>query len=229
MTSDQGQTRRRFLRSGAGAAAGLALSGLGAPATAGADPGDPVRELRYFAGGYVPEGWTRFGDGRGRALLGAGEVPGGPTRRPGDSGRALARGGNGDQPVTLGLTCIRHDGINNGAPSPDPLVGEVRAFAFDTKLPNWLPCDGSEVRINTYPALFSVVDLAFGGDGKQSFRLPDLRGRVPLGSGDPEGLPAVGVGERGDGILTGGDGRRVRFHLNFRIAFRGDYPTRPER
>lgn len=227
--SDPGQTRRRLLQSGAGAAAGLALSQLGPLGTASGAPGDPRRELRLFAGGYVPDGWSRFLPGRGRALLGAGDALGGPVRRVGDGGRALARGGQGDQPVSLGLTYILKEGINDGSPSPGAMVGEVRAFAFDTELRDWLPCDGSATRINAYPALFSVVETAFGGDGRDSFAVPDLRGRTPLGSGDADGLPPVEIGERGNGVLTGGEGRRVRLHFNFRICARGDYPQRPGR
>jgi hypothetical protein len=225
---ERGQTRRRFLQTSAGAATGLALAGFGLPAAASADPGDPLRELRLFAGDYVPVGWTRFGDGSGRALLGSGEAPGGPTRRVGAGGKALVRGGkDGDQPVTLGLFYILRDATNDGTPSPDAMVGEVRAFPFDTKIPNWAPCNGSDLPIGQYSALFSVIGLAFGGDGRQKFSLPDLRGRVPLGSGDAPGVPAVAVGERGDGVLTGGGGRRVRLHLNYRIATNGDYPNRP--
>src|SRR5262249_38652591 len=138
-------------------------------------------------------------------------------------------GKGGDQPVTLGLTCIRRDTTDDGRASPDPLVGEVRAFTFDTKVPNWLPCNGSEISISANVPLFSVIQDAFGGDGTKTFAVPDLRSRTALGGGDPEGLPAVAVGDRGDGVMTGGEGRRVRLHLNFCICTRGDYPNRPGR
>lgn len=222
--SGLGQTRRRFLQTGAGAAAGLAISQLGPLGTATAAPGDR-RELRLFAGGYVPVGWSAFTPGRGRALLGAGDPPDGPARKVGDSGKALAQGGKGDEPATLGLTYI----LGDGNFSPDALTGEVRAFPFDTKLRDWLPCDGSATRVNAYPALFSVLELAFGGDGRDTFNLPDLRGRTPLGSGDAPGLPAVAVGQRGNGLAAGGDGRPVRLHFNYRVCARGDYPDRPGR
>jgi len=222
--TDPGQTRRRFLQTGAGAAAGLALSQFGPLGIASAAPGDR-RELRLFAGGYVPDGWSPFVPGRGRALLGAGDAPGGPARQVGDSGKALARGGKGDEPATLGLTYI----LNDRNYSPDALIGEVRAFPFDTKLRDWLPCDGSTIRINAYTALFSVLELAFGGDGRDTFNLPDLRDRTPLGSGDAVGLPTVEVGQRGNGLVAGGEGRPVRLHFNFRVCARGDYPNRPGR
>src|ERR1700742_179845 len=224
--SDLGQTRRRFLQTGAGAAAGLALSQLGPLGVANAQAaGSDRRELRLFAGDYVPRGWLPFGDGRGRALLGAGDPPGGPARTVGDSGKALARGDSGDEPATLGLTYI----LNDRNYSPDALAGEVRAFPFDTKLKDWLPCDGDSLRIGSFVRLFAVIGTAFGGDGQQTFTLPDLRGRTPLGSGDAAGLPAVGVGQRGNGLVAGGEGRPVRLHFNFRISARGDFPERPDR
>ncbi len=222
--TDLGQTRRRFLQTGAGAAAGLALSQLGPLGIATAAPGDR-RELRLFAGDYVPVGWSPFIPGRGRALLGAGDPPDGPARKVGDGGKALARGGKGDEPATLGLTYI----LNDRNYSPDALAGEVRAFPFDTKLKDWLPCDGDTLRISSSVRLFAVIGTAFGGDGQQTFNLPDLRGRSPLGSGDAAGVPAVELGQRGNGLAPGGEGRPVRLHFNFRISARGDYPDRPER
>lgn len=223
--ADPGQTRRRFLQTGAGAAAGLALTQLGPLGVAHAAPGGERRELRLFAGDFVPVGWSPFVPGRGRALLGAGDSPDGPARQVGDSGKALARGGKGDEPATLGLTYILGDQKH----SPDPLIGEVRAFAFDTKLRDWLDCNGDTVRVGSYPALFSIVYTDFGGDGQNTFKLPDLRSRTPLGNGDAPGLPPVENGQLGDGLANGGDGRAVRLHFNLRICARGDYPQRPGR
>lgn len=222
---DAGQTRRRFLQTGAGVAAGLALSQLGPLGIATAAPGDPRREVRLFAGDYVPVGWSPFVPGRGRALLGAGDAADGPARQVGDSGKALARGGKGDEAATLGLTYI----LSDRGYSPDPLAGEVRAFPFDTKLKDWLPCNGDSLRIGSFVRLFAVIGTGFGGDGNQTFNLPDLRGRTPLGSGDSPGLPGVEIGQRGNGLASGGEGRPVRLHFNFCISTRGDYPDRPDR
>jgi hypothetical protein len=224
--SDSGQTRRRLFQTGAGAAAGLALTQLGPLGLPFAQAqGNERRELRLFAGDYVPVGWSAFGDGKGRALLGAGDSPDGPARRVGDSGKALARGGKGDGPATLGLTYI----LGDKGHSPDALIGEVRVFAFDTKLKDWLDCNGDAVRIGSNTALFTVLGTDFGGDGQSTFKLPDLRGRTPLGNGDAAGLPPVKNGEPGDGLAKAGDGRPVRLHFNLRICARGDYPQRPER
>jgi microcystin-dependent protein len=61
-----------------------------------------------------------------------------------------------------------------------PFIGEIRAFA--SELPaGWLPCDGRHLEIEQHVALFSLLRTAYGGDGKKTFALPDLRGRATAG------------------------------------------------
>ncbi|HEY2829603.1 MAG TPA: phage tail protein [Thermoanaerobaculia bacterium] len=60
------------------------------------------------------------------------------------------------------------------------ILGEVRAFASSATPENWLPCDGRLVGISKYSALFSVIGIAFGGDGRSTFGIPDLRGKIPV-------------------------------------------------
>ncbi|HET8708383.1 MAG TPA: tail fiber protein [Pseudomonadales bacterium] len=62
----------------------------------------------------------------------------------------------------------------------EPFVGEIRAFSFGKAPRGWLLCDGSTLPINQYQALFSLLGITFGGDGKTNFKLPDLRGRTPV-------------------------------------------------
>jgi microcystin-dependent protein len=64
-----------------------------------------------------------------------------------------------------------------------PLIGQIEIFAFGNVPPGWAPCDGRLLPINQNQALFSLLGLAYGGDGMRSFALPDLRGRVPIGTG----------------------------------------------
>ena len=47
-----------------------------------------------------------------------------------------------------------------------------------------MPCDGQLLPINDHRALFSLIGLAFGGDGRQNFAVPDLRGKVPVGGSE---------------------------------------------
>lgn len=48
-----------------------------------------------------------------------------------------------------------------------------------------------------HPALFSLIGTIYGGDGRDTFALPDLRGRTPIGAGQGPGLPTYKLGERG--------------------------------
>lgn len=64
----------------------------------------------------------------------------------------------------------------------DWFVGEIRDFSFNRVVPSgWLPCDGRTLPINQNAALFSLLGTTYGGDGRVTFALPDLRGRVAVG------------------------------------------------
>lgn len=60
----------------------------------------------------------------------------------------------------------------------DPFLGEIRAFSFGIIPRGWAPCNGQLLPINQNTALFSLLGNRYGGDGKSTFGLPDLRGRV---------------------------------------------------
>jgi microcystin-dependent protein len=62
----------------------------------------------------------------------------------------------------------------------DFFMGEIRAFAFDRIPRGWMRCDGSVLQISTNQALFSLLGTFYGGDGIQTFALPDLRDRTPM-------------------------------------------------
>ena len=63
-------------------------------------------------------------------------------------------------------------------------IGAVQAYAGSTAPRGWLICDGSAVSRTTYSELFEVIGTTYGsGNGSTTFNLPDLRGRVPIGSG----------------------------------------------
>ncbi|AEG01986.1 phage tail protein [Methylomonas methanica] len=67
----------------------------------------------------------------------------------------------------------------------DFYIAEIRPFAGMTnRVPaGWHLCDGTLLPISGYETLYSLIGIAFGGDGITNFALPDLRGRLPLGSG----------------------------------------------
>lgn len=78
----------------------------------------------------------------------------------------------------------------------DPFVGEVRMFAGNFAPRGWAFCDGQLLAISQYDALFSLFGTVYGGDGRTTFGLPDLRGRIPLHAGQAPGLTARRLGEK---------------------------------
>lgn len=65
----------------------------------------------------------------------------------------------------------------------NPFLGEIRMFGGNFAPLGWAMCDGSLVPIDQNQALFALVGTTYGGDGVNTFALPDLRGRVPLHQG----------------------------------------------
>jgi microcystin-dependent protein len=65
----------------------------------------------------------------------------------------------------------------------DPFVGEVRMFGFSRVPQGWLACDGSLQSIAEYETLYVLLGTTYGGDGVQTFAVPDMRGRVALHQG----------------------------------------------
>jgi microcystin-dependent protein len=66
----------------------------------------------------------------------------------------------------------------------DEYIGSIMLVPWAVVPKGWLPCDGRMLNTNDYQALFSLLGNYFGGDGRTSFALPDLRGRVPRGTGN---------------------------------------------
>lgn len=70
----------------------------------------------------------------------------------------------------------------------EPMMASIMLFAGNYAPRNWAFCDGQLLPINQYSALFSLLGTTYGGDGRTTFGLPDLRGRVPLGPRQGPGL-----------------------------------------
>jgi microcystin-dependent protein len=77
----------------------------------------------------------------------------------------------------------------------DAYVGEIRAVGFNFAPRNWALCNGALLPISRNTALFSLIGTYYGGDGKTTFALPDLRSRAIVGVGQGPGLSAYSVGE----------------------------------
>ena len=73
-----------------------------------------------------------------------------------------------------------------------PYVGEIRMFAGNFAPAGWLFCDGQLLPISENETLFNLIGTTYGGDGEETFALPDLRGRVPVHQGNGTTLAEAG-------------------------------------
>ncbi len=77
-----------------------------------------------------------------------------------------------------------------------PYVGEIRLFAGNFAPAGWAFCDGSLQSISENETLFQLIGTTYGGDGQNTFALPDLRSRVPVHTGSSAGV-TYQIGESG--------------------------------
>ncbi len=164
--------------------------------------------VALFAAGWAPDGWlvadgsllsipqnaalfsvigTTFGGNfaafalpnlNGAAAVGAGDAPGLPAV-------ALGQPVSGPIPA-LGLNYLialygAFPSGGGGFPQNGQYIGQVIAYAGAAIPPGWALCDGSLLMISDYATLFQVIGTTYGGDGEQTFALPDLRGRMVVG------------------------------------------------
>src|SRR5438067_2538993 len=106
--------------------------------------------------------------------------------------------------------------------------GEIRAVGFDFAVRGWALCDGRLLLIRDQTALFSLFGATYGGDGRETFALPDLRGRSPLHKGHHR------LGEVGTTRSIGSDQSSVQeasrveggtLAVTFMISLYGWFPT----
>ena len=79
----------------------------------------------------------------------------------------------------------------------EPFVGEIRMFAGNFAPRGWAFCDGQLLAVSQNDALFSLLGTIYGGDGRTTFGLPDLRGRIPIHAGTGPGLSPRRLGAKG--------------------------------
>jgi len=84
----------------------------------------------------------------------------------------------------------------------DPFLGEIKICALNFAPRGWAFCDGQLLPISSNSALFSLLGTNYGGDGRTTFGLPDLRGRIPLGEGSGPGLSDHRLGQKGGAETT---------------------------
>lgn len=79
----------------------------------------------------------------------------------------------------------------------EPYIGEIRMFAGNFAPRGWAFCDGQLLAVSQNDALFSLLGTIYGGDGRTTFGLPDLRGRIPIHAGQGPGLSERRLGSKG--------------------------------
>lgn len=84
----------------------------------------------------------------------------------------------------------------------DPFIGTIHMFGGNFAPRGYAFCNGQLLQIAQNTALFSILGTTYGGDGRTTFGLPDLRGRVPVHAGSGPGLSRISLGEKGGNAST---------------------------
>ncbi|PZX55696.1 phage tail protein [Algoriphagus chordae] len=84
----------------------------------------------------------------------------------------------------------------------EEMIGVIKLFAGNFAPRGWAFCEGQLLSVNVNQALFSILGTIYGGDGRTTFALPDLRGRVPIGAGSGPGLSPIRLGAKGGAEST---------------------------
>lgn len=80
----------------------------------------------------------------------------------------------------------------------EPFIGEIRMFGGSFAPAGWALCNGATIPISENDALFTLIGTTYGGDGQETFNLPDLQGRLPIHAGQGPGISqSYLLGERG--------------------------------
>ena len=108
-------------------------------------------------------------------------------------------------------------GAAGAQPPAATYLGEVRVFAFTYCPVNWLPADGRLMKIEQYPALYALLGNYYGGDGINTFALPNLQGATPIG--------VIGSSPGQSATAASGDNRRF-LAMPWCVAVQGTYPQK---
>jgi len=107
----------------------------------------------------------------------------------------------GDQGPT-GLTGVQGPQGSSGPAGPQgppglagTFIGEIRMYSGGEAPDGWLPCDGRLLAISSHPELFAVIGTTYGGDGRVTMAIPDMRGRIAMGRGAGPGLTNRQIGQ----------------------------------
>jgi len=103
-----------------------------------------------------------------------------------------------------------------------PFIAEVKLVSFNFAPKGWVVCNGQILPINQYQAIFSLLGVTFGGNGTQTFALPNLQGRTPISFGNGFVMGQVG-GEESHTVLS--NETPAHSHLVHAIALPGTAAT----
>jgi microcystin-dependent protein len=206
-----------------------------------------VGEIRLLANSYEPEGWA-FCDGRmldpkkypdlfqkigatfggdGKTTFAVPDLRGGaPVHRASGSylgavGSIEFDGGRSRQHARVPIHYFIATTIERHYPEDMAIISEVRLWANEKSPRDWIPCSGQLMPISRNTALFSLLGTAFGGDGRQTFALPDLRGAFAFHPEAPDDRGHASGARAYDGAA------KPLLAMQYCIAIKGVYPPRP--
>ena len=109
----------------------------------------------------------------------------------------------------------------------EPFIAQITLFAGNFAPRGWAFCNGQLLPISQNTALFSLLGTTYGGDGRVTFALPDLRGRVPVHAGQGPGLSNRNLGEAGGNQQVTLDTTQIPSHAHLLRGTNtaGDSPT----
>ena len=126
--------------------------------------------------------------------------------------------------------------------SAEPMIGEIKMFAGSYAPRGWALCNGQLLSVSENARLFAILGTTFGGDGRTTFALPDLRGRLPMHAGMAPGREIYRLGERREWAEAPksdatrrkeqntpqdrASTRQQSLTLHFIIAIHGSFPVR---
>ena len=107
----------------------------------------------------------------------------------------------------------------------EPFIGEIRMVGFTYNPRGWALCNGQLISISSNEALFALLGTTYGGDGRSTFGLPDLRGRAPIHQGSGPGLQPINQGSKGGSQTTTLAEKNLPPHSHALVASAGEPNT----
>lgn len=108
-----------------------------------------------------------------------------------------------------------------------PYVGEIRMFAGNFAPVGWMFCNGQTLPISENEVLFQLIGTTYGGDGEETFNLPDLQGRLPMHMGTGPSGNTYQIGERAgvETVTLTVQQIPIHNHAPFAVAGNGNQST----